>query len=169
MFNQYYVKYNISTVVTAQVARHIHRIYNFFKNKNFTYLQFIPCLDPLEEGPGGYRFSLNPEKYSYFLKTLFDLWYTEFIKIANLAETFGCICAPHNIGISLGIYTAAILQVAAAISNFLILEYQPLVFGISKQMLKTPLVCEEGKFLIPDSPGLGIEGDGGKFDEWRIT
>jgi len=36
-------------------------------------------------------------------------------------------------------------------------------------MVKTPLVCEEGKFLIPDSPGLGIEGDGGKFDEWRIT
>lgn len=77
LFDQYHVKYNILTVVTAQVARHIHKIYNFFKNTNFTYLQFIPCLDPLDEGPGGHRFSLTPEKYGYFLKTLFDLWYVD--------------------------------------------------------------------------------------------
>jgi len=77
LFDQYHVKYNILTVVTAQVARHIHKIYNFFKNKSFIYLQFIPCLDPLDEEPGGYRFSLTPEKYSYFLKTLFDLWYVD--------------------------------------------------------------------------------------------
>jgi len=77
LFDQYHVKYNILTVVTPQVARHIHKIYNFFKNKHFTYLQFIPCLDPLDEEPGGYHFSLTPEKYSYFLKTLFDLWYVD--------------------------------------------------------------------------------------------
>lgn len=77
LLNQYHTKYNILTVVTAQVARHIHKIYNFFKNKNFTYLQFIPCLDPLEEEPEGYCFSLTPKKYSYFLKTLFDLWYVD--------------------------------------------------------------------------------------------
>lgn len=77
LFNQYHVKYNILTVVTAQVACDIHKIYNFFKDKNFKYLQFIPCLDPLQEEPGVYRFSLTPEKYSYFLKTLFDLWYED--------------------------------------------------------------------------------------------
>ncbi|MBA7559437.1 Anaerobic sulfatase-maturating enzyme [subsurface metagenome] len=77
LFDQYHVKYNILTVVTAQVARDIHKIYNFFKDKNFKYLQFIPCLDPLQEEPGVYRFSLTPEKYSYFLKTLFDLWYED--------------------------------------------------------------------------------------------
>jgi len=57
-------------VVTAQVARYIHKIYNFFKNKNFTYLQ-------LGEEPGEYRFSLTPKKYSYFLKILFNLWYED--------------------------------------------------------------------------------------------
>lgn len=77
LFDQHHVKYNILTVVTAQVASHIHKIYNFFKNKNFIYLQFIPCLDPLDEAPGGDRFSLTLEKYSYFLKTLFDLWYVD--------------------------------------------------------------------------------------------
>jgi len=80
LFDQYHVKYNILTVVTAQVARHIHKIYNFFKNKNFIYLQFVPCLDPLDEEPGGYHFSLTPGKYSYFLKTLFDLWYGDVMK-----------------------------------------------------------------------------------------
>ena len=77
LLDQYHVKYNILTVVTAQVARRIHKIYNFFKNENFIYLQFIPCLDPLDEEPGRYRFSLTPEKYGYFLKTLFDLWYED--------------------------------------------------------------------------------------------
>jgi len=79
LLDQYHVKYNILTVVTAQVARRIHKIYNFFKNKNFTYLQFIPCLDPIDEEPGGYNFSLTPKKYSYFLKTLFDLWYQDIV------------------------------------------------------------------------------------------
>lgn len=80
LLDKYDVKYNILTVVTPQVARHIHKIYNFFKNNNFTYLQFIPCLYPLDEEPGKYNFFLTPKKYSYFLKTLFDLWYQDVAK-----------------------------------------------------------------------------------------
>lgn len=56
LLDKYYVKHNILTVVTPQVARRIHKIYNFFKIKNFTYLQFIPCLYPLDEEPGKYNF-----------------------------------------------------------------------------------------------------------------
>ncbi len=79
-FNEYDVEYNILSVVTAQVARHINRIYNFYKKHNFRYLQFIPCLDPLSEQPGGYEYSLTPERYAYFLKTLFDRWYFDVVK-----------------------------------------------------------------------------------------
>lgn len=74
-FNKYKVEYNILCVITAPVARHINKIYSFFKKNNFRYLQFIPCLDPLNEAPGGYEHSLTPERYAYFLKTLFDQWY----------------------------------------------------------------------------------------------
>ena len=80
LFNKYGVEYNILFVVNAYVARHITKIYNFFKKQKFNYLQFIPCLDPLEEKPGGHEYSLTPEKYATFLKTLFDLWHEDVVK-----------------------------------------------------------------------------------------
>ena len=79
-FNKYKVEYNILSVVTAHSARHINKIYNFFKKHGFRYLQFIPCLDPLGEHPGGYEHSLTPERYAYFLKTLFDRWYNDILQ-----------------------------------------------------------------------------------------
>ncbi len=79
-FNKHKVEYNILFVVTAYVARHINKIYNFYKKHDFRYLQFIPCLDPLGEKPGGYEHSLTPERYAYFLKTLFDQWHADVVK-----------------------------------------------------------------------------------------
>ena len=79
IFNKYKVEYNILFVVNSYVARHVSKIYNFFKKNKFVYLQFIPCLDPLDEAPGGYEYSLTPDRYEYFLKTLFDLWYEDII------------------------------------------------------------------------------------------
>ena len=76
---QYQVDYNILSVVTSQVARHAHQIYRFFQKKDFQYIQFIACLDPLGENPGKYPYSITPERYSRFLKTLFDLWYHDMI------------------------------------------------------------------------------------------
>ena len=79
-FDKHKVEYNILTVVNAATSRHISKVYHLFKKKGFNYLQFIPCLDPLDEEPGGYEYSLTPEKYTYFLKTLFDLWYEDIMK-----------------------------------------------------------------------------------------
>ncbi len=79
LFNKYKIEYNILSVVNAFVARHAHKTYNFFKKNNFKYLQFIPCLDPLNEKPGGYEYSLTPKRYSQFLKTLFDCWYNDIV------------------------------------------------------------------------------------------
>jgi len=79
LFNKFKVDYNILCVVNNIVARHINQVYTFFKKNNFQYLQFIPCLDPLGEEPEGYEFSLTAERYTYFLKNLFDLWYEDII------------------------------------------------------------------------------------------
>jgi uncharacterized protein len=79
LFNQHRVEYNVLSVVTKAVARHIGQVYNFFVNKQgFRYLQFIPCLDGLGEEPGQSPYSLSPELYEEFLKRLFDLWYRDF-------------------------------------------------------------------------------------------
>lgn len=66
--------YNILSVVTGQNARSIEKIYRFFVRSGFRYLQFIPCLEPLdgERGQAGYHLSCN--EYETFLLRIFDLW-----------------------------------------------------------------------------------------------
>ncbi|MEG0942561.1 MAG: anaerobic sulfatase maturase [Angelakisella sp.] len=80
ILNRHKVDYNILTVVTAQVADKIGKIYNFYRSSGFKYQQYIPCLDPLGEERGKYPHSLTPEKYEYILKTLFDCWYNDIIR-----------------------------------------------------------------------------------------
>jgi uncharacterized protein len=80
LLDKYKVEYNILSVVTAYSARHVSKVYNFYRKNNFDYLQFIPCLDPLGEKPGRHEYSLTPERYGSFLKNLFNLWYQDIIK-----------------------------------------------------------------------------------------
>lgn len=80
LLDKYKVEYNILCVVNSYTSRRINKIYSFFKKHNFRYLQFIPCLDPLDETPGANDFSLTPKRYTYFLKTLFDLWYEDVVQ-----------------------------------------------------------------------------------------
>lgn len=75
LFDQYKVEYNILTVVTKQVTKNIKEIYDFYIAHNFRYLQFIPCLDDIQDEKGSKDYSLLPEDYEVFLKDLFDKWY----------------------------------------------------------------------------------------------
>lgn len=77
LFERHGVAYNILTVVNRQTARRAEKIYNFYKKNKFSYLQFIPCLDPIGDEMGQESFSLTPKEYGAFLCTLFDLWYRD--------------------------------------------------------------------------------------------
>jgi uncharacterized protein len=79
LFDKMKVEYNILTVVSSYIARHIEKVYNFLKSNGFKYLQFIPCLDPLDSEPFKSSHSLTPPIYEKFLKTLFTLWYKDFM------------------------------------------------------------------------------------------
>ena len=71
------MEYNILTVVTGYLARHIQSVFSALCAGGFRFQQYIPCLDPLEEERGGQGYSLSPGQYETFLKTLFDLWFRE--------------------------------------------------------------------------------------------
>lgn len=71
------VEFNILTVVTAATARRAGKIYSAFRESGYEYQQYIECLDPLGESPGGHPWSLTPERYEQFLKNLFDAWYRD--------------------------------------------------------------------------------------------
>ncbi len=83
---------------------------------------------------------------------------TELMHIASLAETWNLKVAPH-LSVGLGPCIAASIHVAAALPNFFMLEFQPPVFEVANSLLRSPLVCEQGRYRLPVNAGLGIEID----------
>lgn len=78
LLKKYNVDFNILTVVNAMTAKKITQIYEFYKQNGFTYLQFIPCLNPIGMEKERFPYTLTAKAYGHFLKTLFDLWYNDF-------------------------------------------------------------------------------------------
>ncbi|MCX7282236.1 MAG: hypothetical protein NTX21_12055, partial [Alphaproteobacteria bacterium] len=82
---------------------------------------------------------------------------SEVRRIAALAETWYVPVAPHNPGGP--ICTMASMHLAAAIPNFLILEQMEPQRAARDNFSQPPVVLEDGHFVLPQSPGLGIEPD----------
>ncbi|MFO7919077.1 MAG: mandelate racemase/muconate lactonizing enzyme family protein [Anaerolineae bacterium] len=81
-------------------------------------------------------------------------------KIANMADAFNIPWAGH---VSMGtcVHIAATLHLAAATPNFLICEC-PSSFRtnpLGNALLEEPLILEDGKFTVPQRPGLGVAFD----------
>ncbi len=89
---------------------------------------------------------------------------SEVIKIGTMSEAFNVRLAPH-LSVGLGICIAATLQVAAAIPNLYLLEYQPPVFEIANLLLESPLTCGAGYYEIPSGAGLGAALDEDRLRE----
>lgn len=77
LLDQAQVETNLLCVVTAQVAKKARQVYRSLRQLGDHPLQFIPCLDPLEEGRGTLGYSLSPEAYGVFLCQMFDCWYRD--------------------------------------------------------------------------------------------
>ena len=67
-------EYNILCVVTGRNARSIEKIYRFYRQKGFRWLQFIPCLEPLGIARGTSAYALSVSAYGDYLIRIFDLW-----------------------------------------------------------------------------------------------
>jgi uncharacterized protein len=79
LFDEHKVEYNVLFVVNKLTARHPDELYNFFKRHNFSFLQFMPCIDPENNERGLHPYSLEPKYYTFFLKHFFDKWSTDFL------------------------------------------------------------------------------------------
>lgn len=66
-------QFNILTVVNSLTAPKIGEIYDFYKSQGWNWLQFIPCLDPID-APAG-EWVLSEEMFGKFMCELFDKWY----------------------------------------------------------------------------------------------
>ena len=80
LLKEHGVEFNILSVITKQAARRPRQLFRFLKSKGFDYVQFIPCLAPLENPGEQAPYALSPRQYAAFLKELFALWREEFQK-----------------------------------------------------------------------------------------
>jgi uncharacterized protein len=67
------VETNILCVVTEQLGREPESVYRHLREIGADFMQFIPCLNPLDATAGAY--ALSAETYGAFLCKIFDLWY----------------------------------------------------------------------------------------------
>ncbi|WJH33663.1 mandelate racemase/muconate lactonizing enzyme family protein [Paenibacillus sp. CC-CFT747] len=83
---------------------------------------------------------------------------TEMMRIAHLAEAYHVTFAPH-LSAHQAVGHAASIHVSAAVSNFLIYEYQPNALQRSAPYSNASFRLEKGQIIVPDDPGLGVEID----------
>lgn len=82
---------------------------------------------------------------------------TEVRRIASLADTWYVPVAPHNPGGP--ICTVAAMHLAASIPNFFILEQMEPQRAIRDLASRPAIRFEDGHFLMPEGPGLGLDPD----------
>lgn len=77
LLEQHQVETNLLCVVTGQAAKKPAQVYRSLSGFAGHPLQFIPCMDPMEELGKTQDYSLTPEGYGKFLCQVFDCWYRD--------------------------------------------------------------------------------------------
>ena len=68
-------EFNILTVVTDTLAERVDDVWAFYREQDFGFQQYIPCMAPQGDAPD--RF-LSSRSYGAFLCRLFDLWKADY-------------------------------------------------------------------------------------------
>ena len=77
LLSQAGVETNLLCVVTGDAAKAPRQVWDSLRKLGDHPLQFIPCLDPLDGPRGAMPWSLTPQAYGGFLKSIFDCWFSE--------------------------------------------------------------------------------------------
>lgn len=81
---------------------------------------------------------------------------TQFMRIGRYAKANHLLIIPHAT-IGSGIFLAASLQASAALRDVKSHEFQHSVFEPFRHFTADVLVCENGAYGVPASPGIGVE------------
>jgi 2-dehydro-3-deoxyphosphogalactonate aldolase len=87
-------------------------------------------------------------------------------KIAAVAEGYYAQMAPHVWGGP--VITAAALQIAASVPNFLIMESIYKGGGYFSEIIVEPFVWENGYYMLPKSPGIGVDLNMDTIEKFKV-
>jgi galactonate dehydratase len=79
---------------------------------------------------------------------------TQFMRIGRAAREAGAAVIPHAT-IGLGIFMAASLRAAVALGTEAH-EFQHTIYHRNGELLAGASACDEGRFIIEDTPGHGV-------------
>jgi uncharacterized protein len=76
LLEKYKVEYNILCVLTNELAAEPDKVWRFIQNKKIKFIQFIPCLEGLDEQRPS-PFALKPARFASFYSRLYYRWMKE--------------------------------------------------------------------------------------------
>ena len=79
LLKKHNVQFNILTVLTGYCAENGERIYRYFRDKGFGYLQFIPCLRPFGSDEQSELY-MTAGQYADFLIRVFNLYVKDYVR-----------------------------------------------------------------------------------------
>lgn len=79
LLKKHNVEFNILTVLTGYCADRCEKVYKYFRDNGFRYLQFIPCLRPFESDEQSEMYMTN-RQYAEFLIRIFNLYVKDFVR-----------------------------------------------------------------------------------------
>lgn len=79
LLKKHEVEFNILTVLTGDCAERCEKVYKYFRDNGFHYLQFIPCLRPFESKEQSGLYMTN-RQYADFLIRIFNLYVKDFVR-----------------------------------------------------------------------------------------
>jgi len=82
ILKEHNVDFNILSVVSRETVEYPVEIYNFFRDNDFYYLQFIPCMEVVDNEIA--PFSVDSKAYGKFLCKLFDAWFEDGYPYVNI-------------------------------------------------------------------------------------
>jgi len=88
-------------------------------------------------------------------------------QIATIAELYNIPVSPHVGGGGI-VSIAATLQYSMTIPNFLIMEHSEQGHAVKSNILSEKFDADNGTYHAPSKPGLGIEIDENKLEEYKI-
>jgi len=73
------VEFNILVVLTGYCADRCEKVYKYFRDNGFKYLQFIPCLRPFGDSSESELYMTNGQYAAFLIKT-FNLYVKDFVR-----------------------------------------------------------------------------------------
>ncbi len=79
LLEKYAVDFNVISVLTKRTAADFRKAYRFFKGSGWRYMQFIPCLRPLD-GDCDESLYMDCDDYAKFLSGAFNIYYNSLMR-----------------------------------------------------------------------------------------